>query len=52
MLCCVMSRRYCLESKSLLEGLPKSGGAEEAGSAAYVRRAAKEAHNILNGMLA
>ena len=41
-----------LESKSVLEGLPRSGGPEEAGSAAYVKRAAREAHNILNGMLA
>jgi len=42
-----------LQSKALTEGLPKgSGGEEEPGSAAYVRRAAGEAFNILQGMLA
>jgi len=41
-----------LESTSLLEGLPRSGGVEAPGSATYVKRAAKEARNILNGMLA
>lgn len=43
---------YDQESKSLLEGLPRTGGVEEPGSASYVKRVAREAHNILNGMLA